>query len=54
MCALCGCDWSRVRAYLGIVRIVLCDRCNADVIRAAMALNPIGVPAKWSYTETVN
>ena len=48
MCAFCGCDWSRVRAYLGIVRIVLCDLCNAEAIRTAMLLNPIGVPAKWT------
>lgn len=51
MCALCGCDFSHVRAYLGVVRIVLCDHCNADAIRAAMARQPIGVPAKW--TEVV-
>ena len=54
MCAFCGCDWSRVRAYLGVVRIVLCDCCNAEAIRAAMTLAPIGVPAKWTDAEPIS
>jgi hypothetical protein len=48
MCAFCGCDWSRVRVYLEVVRIVLCDGCHTEAIRAAMAFSPIGVPAPWS------